>query len=171
MRVGPRLRRWTKGTGVVVTLALAISWITSGWLCLSFWWDRGAGRVMMNGGGVVVAYDPSPPPIMRNGFFVDTYDYPSGKPRFQMWVWAPYVGTRACTGVHQLPQQRFLLLVPFWIPLVVVLVPTAILVWRDRSRIPAGHCGECGYNLTGNVSGRCPECGTAIECGTRNDER
>ena len=23
-------------------------------------------------------------------------------------------------------------------------------------------CEECGYNLTGNVSGRCPECGTEI---------
>lgn len=25
-----------------------------------------------------------------------------------------------------------------------------------------GHCKTCGYNLTGNVSGRCSECGTAI---------
>jgi predicted Zn-ribbon and HTH transcriptional regulator len=24
-----------------------------------------------------------------------------------------------------------------------------------------GMCAECGYNLTGNVSGRCPECGEA----------
>jgi hypothetical protein len=23
-------------------------------------------------------------------------------------------------------------------------------------------CRQCSYNLTGNVSGRCPECGTAI---------
>lgn len=26
----------------------------------------------------------------------------------------------------------------------------------------AGRCIECGYNLTGNVSGRCPECGRVI---------
>jgi hypothetical protein len=25
-----------------------------------------------------------------------------------------------------------------------------------------GHCHECGYNLTGNASGVCPECGTAV---------
>ncbi len=25
---------------------------------------------------------------------------------------------------------------------------------------PPGHCKNCGYNLTGNVSGICPECGT-----------
>ena len=31
------------------------------------------------------------------------------------------------------------------------------------SRIPApGYCQTCGYNLTGNVSGICPECGTGI---------
>lgn len=29
--------------------------------------------------------------------------------------------------------------------------------------IPLGHCKKCGYNLTGNVSGVCPECGTKIE--------
>ena len=26
-------------------------------------------------------------------------------------------------------------------------------------------CDRCGYNLTGNVSGTCPECGTAVEAG------
>ena len=27
---------------------------------------------------------------------------------------------------------------------------------------PKGHCARCGYDLTGNVSGRCPECGAAV---------
>lgn len=31
-----------------------------------------------------------------------------------------------------------------------------------RPKQPALCCGQCGYNLTGNVSGVCPECGTAI---------
>lgn len=30
---------------------------------------------------------------------------------------------------------------------------------KQVSRYPHGHCQTCGYNLTGNVSGRCPECG------------
>ncbi len=51
--------------------------------------------------------------------------------------------------------------VPLSLPLVVAAIPTAILFYRDRRRIPPGHCRKCGYNLTGNVSGRCPECGTA----------
>lgn len=33
---------------------------------------------------------------------------------------------------------------------------------RLRSRYPLGHCQSCGYNLTGNVSGRCPECGQSM---------
>jgi hypothetical protein len=27
---------------------------------------------------------------------------------------------------------------------------------------PAGICRHCGYSLTGNVSGVCPECGTRV---------
>jgi len=42
-----------------------------------------------------------------------------------------------------------------------VAIPTILLWWRDRP-FPAGHCQQCGYDLTGNVSGRCPECGTAV---------
>jgi hypothetical protein len=53
-------------------------------------------------------------------------------------------------------------IVPIWIPLLVVALPTAFVWWRDRRRIPPGHCQICGYNLTGNVSGRCPECGSAV---------
>ena len=33
---------------------------------------------------------------------------------------------------------------------------------RERRQILEGHCRECGYNLTGNTSGVCPECGTKI---------
>jgi hypothetical protein len=35
--------------------------------------------------------------------------------------------------------------------------------WRQRSqRRVLGHCLTCGYDLTANVSGTCPECGTRI---------
>jgi hypothetical protein len=52
--------------------------------------------------------------------------------------------------------------VPCWIPFVLLAVPTALLWHRERRRIPPGHCQKCGYDLTGNVSGRCPECGTLV---------
>ena len=49
--------------------------------------------------------------------------------------------------------------VPLWLILAAVSAPTAFLWYRDR-RQPKGHCPSCGYDLTGNVSGVCPECGT-----------
>lgn len=35
--------------------------------------------------------------------------------------------------------------------------------WRDRRRLAEGQCLLCGYDLTGNVSGVCPECGRSVE--------
>ena len=49
---------------------------------------------------------------------------------------------------------------PLWVLLAAFGVPTLFLWWRDR-RYPKGHCQDCGYDLTGNVSGICPECGKA----------
>ena len=50
---------------------------------------------------------------------------------------------------------------PLWIPLAVAGIPTLFLTWRDRRRPVPGRCVMCNYDLTGNVSGRCPECGTS----------
>lgn len=54
---------------------------------------------------------------------------------------------------------------PFWIPVLVLASYPAIAFirsplrrWRRRRR---GLCIRCGYNLEGNVSGVCPECGDA----------
>jgi hypothetical protein len=35
-------------------------------------------------------------------------------------------------------------------------------VWLTSHRLKVGHCECCGYDLTGNVSGVCPECGTPV---------
>ncbi len=36
------------------------------------------------------------------------------------------------------------------------------LASRLRRKRDLGSCGQCGYDLTGNVSGRCPECGVDV---------
>lgn len=48
--------------------------------------------------------------------------------------------------------------IPLWIPFVVIATPTALSFIR-RWRTQPGHCPRCGYNLTGNTSGACSECG------------
>lgn len=35
--------------------------------------------------------------------------------------------------------------------------------FRDWDRLVAGKCTTCGYDLRGNVSNICPECGTRIQ--------
>ena len=52
---------------------------------------------------------------------------------------------------------------PFWLLFLLFLTVTWFLFWRDLRSIPTGHCQACGYNLTGNVSGRCPECGSTCD--------
>jgi hypothetical protein len=57
--------------------------------------------------------------------------------------------------------RRFNLQIPLWMPLLLIGSVTARL-WRLDRRPPPGHCQRCGYDLTGNVSGRCSECGAEI---------
>ncbi len=53
--------------------------------------------------------------------------------------------------------------VPIWIVFVAFGLPTALLWYGDRQRrTRPGHCQKCGYDLTKNESGVCPECGVEI---------
>ncbi|MBN1343421.1 MAG: hypothetical protein JXQ73_12110 [Phycisphaerae bacterium] len=45
--------------------------------------------------------------------------------------------------------------------LIVITAPTVLAFWRGK-RIPTGHCQHCGYDLTANTTGICPECGERI---------
>jgi hypothetical protein len=53
---------------------------------------------------------------------------------------------------------------PYWLIVIgSAALPAARLAGRRRwqRRLARGLCPGCGYDLTGNVSGTCPECGTA----------
>ena len=63
------------------------------------------------------------------------------------------------------PDGRTILYLGIWIPVAPLVAATGLLWWLDRRKIPPGHCRRCGYDLTGNTSGRCPECGTAMAAG------
>lgn len=51
-------------------------------------------------------------------------------------------------------------------PLWIAFMPTAVTIiglsCRRQQPPVAGQCGRCGYDLRGNVSGCCPECGTPV---------
>jgi hypothetical protein len=53
----------------------------------------------------------------------------------------------------------FFAFVPLWLLLRFARFLGAAPARRRQQRIDTGLCAECGYSLTGNVSGKCPECG------------
>lgn len=65
--------------------------------------------------------------------------------------------------------QRFYDSFPLWVaaghgvPCAVITLVVWRLMGRGRKKSEGSElCGQCDYNLTGNVSGMCPECGTRI---------
>ncbi len=128
-----RLRRWLKWVGLVASTAVLVVWV------LGYWYDvtyTGATWVVGFGRGYTgAAWGPE---FRPHGWSVE----PAG----ELYAWPPVVWSRQ----H--------VMFPLWIPLALFALPSAYLWYRDR-RPPAGHCQACGYNLTGNESGTCPECG------------
>ena len=93
----------------------------------------------------------------------------------QSLFWAD--GTPVPRGTPDGPGQRVVTL-PGWhvtdvsvgalvlatgVPAVLPLVVRARRAAARRRRSRAGLCATCGYDLTGNASGVCPECGSAVE--------
>jgi hypothetical protein len=57
------------------------------------------------------------------------------------------------------------LMIPAWFILSLTVLPPAAWTlqwWRQRRRSRRNLCRRCGYELAGNVSGVCPECGTGV---------
>ncbi len=130
-------RRIAKWTGVVVCVVLVVAWPLTGMYSASY-----------HGRKIEVGYG-------FGGIHLWAHSEPTSSPYgwafrhdFRL-IWAPMTFQRG-TGLR----------LPIWILLLVSALPTAYLFWRDR-RYPRGHCQGCGYDLTGNVSGVCPECGRA----------
>jgi hypothetical protein len=85
-------------------------------------------------------------------------DYPSGWHGFFMEFHQNSIGSQ--TGVPAVVG------VPVWLLATVMgILPLvrAIHFAQTRSALKVCCCLSCGYNLTGNISGVCPECGTKIQ--------
>ncbi len=52
----------------------------------------------------------------------------------------------------------------FAIPIILLVLPAIWLFkWSKRRNLPDNACPSCGYDLTGNETGQCPECGAYTE--------
>lgn len=79
------------------------------------------------------------------------------------WFVAPnkmkYIVWWGVPAWHGRSGPRFIL--PLWIPIILIGSACAVGILKSVRRSREGHC-HCGYNLRGNRSGICPECGTPI---------
>jgi hypothetical protein len=154
-----RTLRILKWTGTLGCLLLATLFVGSGWQWVVC--DGSVGEPWLQCGvrqGILsfAALNKRPfgfPPGTRF-WLLDPSAYPASgsEPRF---VWWPGSLLRASPGYWHI-------YIPLWLPLVALLPPTLWLWHRDRRRPRPGYCRRCDYDLTGNVSGVCPECGTPI---------
>lgn len=51
---------------------------------------------------------------------------------------------------------------PLWMPFFLFAITAGLVWYHDRNRPRPGTCTRCRYDLTGNKSGRCPECGEPV---------
>jgi hypothetical protein len=72
-------------------------------------------------------------------------------------IWFPFYSSQVG------PAPSFsLIALPLWLPILIVAIPTYLMWRKDHNRPRKGQCIKCRYDLTGNTSGICPECGTLI---------
>ncbi len=156
--------RVVKWTGVVVSLLLGC-----GWAC-SVFWSVSIGR---GHGAFLYVHGPDRATASAGYLYLTYHRYgdrdwtveanrisdrwePDWFERFGLcWRWQFEINDNQrpiglASGVD--------LLIPFWMLCLPVSVATFVLFYLDR-RPPKGHCRNCGYDLTGNESGVCPECG------------
>jgi hypothetical protein len=139
-----RLRRIAKWTGLAVCVVLALLWGGSLFATVEWVDTLGEERIAWGSGRVLLTlqdFERIPICARYSGFH-------ELQARWSLsWWWS---------------SRRISATIPLWLPFLLVALPTAFLFYRDRRRPGPNHCQQCGYNLTGNLSGTCPECGMPV---------
>jgi predicted Zn-ribbon and HTH transcriptional regulator len=159
MRGRSRSRSIGKWGGLTLCLTIVVAFVMSFvWIPRCDWQTSGYWGDLLLDRGIVYFYAEASP----KGLSVH---HPGpAKARLAMvwigdeWYW-PGPKKCFCTLVCHLSLSYFACSLS--ILLLVGALPTAFLWYRDR-RYPPGHCQTCGYDLTGNETGTCPECGARL---------
>jgi len=145
-------RRVLKWVGLVGSVLLGVVWVLT-----------------LFGGGAYIGFTKTIAVSSgRVGFLIytnDPGDYVGwswyGNPDVDLGWWPSYDDSTSPAAGPHLRQRTRRLIVPLWIPFLLTAIPTIMLWRRDRRRL-VGHCRKCEYDLTGNVTGVCSECGTKV---------
>jgi len=116
--------------------------------------------------GIMISYSHARVFMGRSGITVRIYadKMPTVRPRCE-WVpagqsrWLPML-----LGKRTVSQRQSwgTIYIPYWC-FIIFSLGLLVYLWRVRKKFGVGHCTNCSYDLRGNLSGVCPECGTAIE--------
>ena len=153
MRRPSRIGRILQWAGVAVcVLTLAVYPFTLRYYVL---WqsDNGLYQMELTCGIVAVSWEGGPAyPTRNSNWSIGTYT--DGIPRLE---WAVKFESFNLFGkaIHSIT-------IPLWVPFLLIAVPTLFLFIRIRRGKSPNRCAKCGYNLTGNVSGVCSECGWRV---------
>ena len=82
-----------------------------------------------------------------------------------IWEYMDYLAWQEWYAIDPLPDVYMSPPGPvhFTMPVLLSILPFVWLFrWRKRRSLPDNPCPSCGYDLTANTTGECPECGEAI---------
>ena len=162
MRPPARTNRILKWTGAGLSALTLGMWMLSQWCEVRYratthslvWMDRGMIGVVDANVDLGLALIPSD--FKRTGIAWHTATLAD---LGLVFPWQPYEtqynGLTVKTIIVSSPR------IALWFPILLIAIPTAWLWHRDRRthRFRTGHCTICDYNLMGNTTGICPECG------------
>ena len=150
MATRSRIRRLNLVTGTLLSLLIAAAFVVSAWWLLALQIPTPYGpAVTVSGGCFGLTFDDRRPNVfVAESRIVAPWAAAGSGPNWQWWnYWE--VGWRRIG-------------VPLYALFAAVAIPT-LLVWRFWPKpVKPGHC-RCGYDLTGNTSGVCPECGVEVQ--------
>ncbi len=140
-----RLRGTCKWGGVTLCVLLFALWLASGWYWLGFAFPGTLFGLKATFGTLFIGTWNEPGlQLLHTDLRVLLGSAPP------IWSWWHFGWDSSIPAVQ----------CPIWFLFLLLALPTGYLFWSDhRKRGKPGHCAACGYDLTGNTSGTCPECG------------
>lgn len=147
----PRCYRSTKYLVVLCSAAVLTAWAFSGFVIVYYQGDEWG--TSLEDGVIVVRKGL---PIRDETKWEGVKGWSTG-PGERFWSFGFIMPRRTAW-----PQGWVVYIVPMWLGLVPAIMAAPFLLLLKKHEPPPHCCQRCSYDLTGNASGVCPECGTPV---------